>query len=307
MRRLACGSGAAGWVWGVVMEATCRQRYIAESRIRRRGLLRLTLAILAAGYGAAALGEELPLWEVGIGVIPSTFPAYRGSRDQKYYLLPFPYVAYRGDILKVDRDGIRASLFDSERVELNLSLGGAIPVDSAGSRAREGMPDLDGALEIGPALDVLIAEPSPQQRVELRLPVRTVLVTDFHRVDPEGWIFNPQVAWDYESGGTGWNAGMSLGLLFADRKYHAYYYEVDPQYATAGRPAYRAAGGYSGSTVMGTVSRRFKRIWVGGFLRYDNLAGAEFVDSPLVESRHSVTGGVAVAWVIASSTKSVTN
>ena len=272
-----------------------------------RGLLKLTLTLVAAAYGASALGEELPLWEVGIGIVPSTFPAYRGARDQKYYLLPFPYVAYRGDILKIDRDGIRARLFDSERVQLNLSLGGAIPVDSTGSGAREGMPDLDGALEIGPALDVLIAEPSPRQKVEIRLPVRAVLVTNFHQVDPEGWIFNPQVAWDYESGGTGWNAGLSLGPLFAARKYHAYYYDVAPQYATAGRPAYRAAGGYSGSMVMGTVSRRVDHIWVGGFLRYDNLAGATFVDSPLVESRYSVMGGVAVAWVFATSTKMVSN
>lgn len=272
-----------------------------------RSLLKLTLTIVAASFGTAALGDELPLWEVGIGIVPSTFPAYRGARDQKYYLLPFPYVAYRGDILKVDRDGIRATLFDSDRVQLNLSLGGAIPVDSTGSSAREGMPDLDGELEIGPTLDVLIATPSPRQKVEIRLPIRAVLVTDFHQVDPEGWIFNPQLVWDFESGGTGWNAGLSVGPLFASRKYHAYYYDVDTQYATAGRPAYQAAGGYSGSTVMATVSRRVDHIWVGGFLRYDNLAGATFVDSPLVESRYSVMGGIAIAWVFATSTKMVSN
>jgi MipA family protein len=267
----------------------------------------LTLTIVAASCGASAYGEELPLWEVGLGIVPSTFPAYRGASDQKYYVFPFPYVVYRGDILKVDDDGIRARLFDSERVQLNLSLGGAIPVDSTGSGAREGMPDLDGALEIGPSLEVLLAAPSPRQKVEIRLPVRAVLVTNFHQVDPEGWIFNPQVVWDYENGGTGWNASLGLGPLFATGKYHAYYYDVDPQYATGGRPAYQATGGYSGSMVLGTVSRRADHIWVGGFLRYDNLAGATFVDSPLVESRYSVMGGIAVAWIFATSTTMVSN
>ena len=272
-----------------------------------RRLLKLTLIVVAASYGGSAAGEELPLWELGVGALPSTFPAYRGSRDQKYYVLPFPYVAYRGDILKVDRDGIRASLFHSERVELNLSLGGAIPAESDAGGAREGMPDLEGALEIGRALEILVAAPSPRQKVEIRLPVRAVLVTNFRQVDPAGWVFNPQVAWDYDSEGSGWNASLSLGSLFADRKYHAYYYEVEPRYATPERPAYRATGGYSGAIVTGTVSRRVGRIWIGGFLRYDNLAGAAFVDSPLVETRHSVMGGVAVAWTFATSTEMVTN
>lgn len=272
-----------------------------------RGLLKLTLTVLAASYGGSAVGDELPLWEVGIGALPSTFPAYRGSQDQKYYLLPFPYVAYRGDILQIDRDGIRASLFRSDRVQLNLSLGGAIPAESDGGGAREGMPDLDGALEIGPALEILVATPSPRQKVEIRLPVRAVLVTNFRRVDPEGWVFNPQVAWDYEGEGSGWNAGLSLGPLFADRKYHAYYYDVESQYATPERPAFRASGGYSGAVVVGTVSRRVGHIWIGGFLRYDNLAGAAFVDSPLVETRHAATGGVAVAWIFAAATKMVAN
>ncbi|MEO7386554.1 MAG: MipA/OmpV family protein [Gammaproteobacteria bacterium] len=270
-------------------------------------LMKLTLTVVAATYAGTVVGDELPLWEVGIGALPSTFPAYRGSRDQKYYVLPFPYVAYRGDILKIDRDGIRASLFHSERVRLNLSLGGSIPADSDAGGARAGMPDLDGALEIGPALEILVAAPSPRQKVEIRLPVRAVLVTDFRQVDPEGWVFTPQVAWDYDSGASGWTAGLNLGPMFANRKYHAYYYDVEPQYSTPERPAYRAKGGYSGAIVSGTASLRVGHFWIGSFLRYDNLAGAAFIDSPLVETRHSVTGGVAVAWIFATSSTMVAN
>jgi len=62
----------------------------------------------------------------------------------------------------------------------------------------------------------------------------------------------------------GWNAGLSIGPLFGNRKYHAYFYEVAPEYATPSRPAYSASGGYSGSQVVASLCRRFERFWIGG-------------------------------------------
>jgi len=103
----------------------------------------------------------------------------------------------------------------------------------------------------------------------------------------------------------GWNAGLNIGPLFGNRKYHAYYYEVDPVYATANRPAYRASGGYSGTVLVGSMSRHFGRLWVGGFIRYDNLSGTAFHDSPLLETDHSLMGGIAIAWVLKKSEKTV--
>jgi hypothetical protein len=70
-------------------------------------MIRLFLATLLAIQGTVATPRELPLWEVGAGLFPSTFPAYRGSDDQQYYLLPFPYLVYRGNYLRVDREGLR--------------------------------------------------------------------------------------------------------------------------------------------------------------------------------------------------------
>jgi hypothetical protein len=67
-------------------------------------MIRLFLATLLAIQGTVATPRELPLWEVGAGLFPSTFPAYRGSDDQQYYLLPFPYLVYRGNYLRVDRE-----------------------------------------------------------------------------------------------------------------------------------------------------------------------------------------------------------
>ena len=44
----------------------------------------------------AAHGEELPLWELGIGAAGINFPDYRGSSVQRSYLLPVPVFIFRG-------------------------------------------------------------------------------------------------------------------------------------------------------------------------------------------------------------------
>jgi outer membrane scaffolding protein for murein synthesis (MipA/OmpV family) len=53
------------------------------------------------------------------------------------------------------------------------------------------------------------------------------------------------------------------------------------------------------------LSRRFPRYWVGGFMRYDTLAGAVFENSPLVKRSSTVSAGVAVTWVFSESSKLV--
>ena len=263
------------------------------------------LGVLFAGIGIAD-ARELPLWEAGVGVFPSTFPAYRGSDDQQYYLLPIPYLMYHGDILRIDREGVRARLFDTDRIEVNVSVNGAIPVNSDESDARKDMPDLDPVFEVGPSLNVVLDRPAPGQTLKLKLPLRSVIATNLDNTRQAGWTFNPHLNLDSSDMFGGWHAGLSVGPLFGNRRYHAYYYDVDPEYATPVRPAYEASGGYSGTVLLGSMSRHFDRIRVGAFIRYDYLSGAAFDDSPLVETDHSLMGGVAVSWILKKSTRTVT-
>ena len=80
------------------------------------------LPILAAGaiwLGSTvppALADQLPLWELGVGVAAIDFPDYRGADERTSYVLPFPYVVYRGDIFRIDRDGVRGRFFKSDAV-----------------------------------------------------------------------------------------------------------------------------------------------------------------------------------------------
>ena len=267
--------------------------------------MRFFLATLLAIQVTSAISRELPLWEVGVGLFPSTFPAYRGSEDQKYYLLPFPYLVYRGDYLRVDREGLRARLFDTDRLNLNISANASAPARSNDSNARVGMPDLDPTVEIGPSLNILLTELTDKHILKMRLPVRSVIATDLSGTQQAGWIFNPHLKLESDDVFGGWDAGLSLGPLFGSGTYHAYYYSVDPQYATATRPAYSASGGYSGTLALASLSRRFNRIWIGGFMRYDNLSGSVFGDSPLIETDHSLMAGIAIAWIFKQSSRTL--
>jgi outer membrane scaffolding protein for murein synthesis (MipA/OmpV family) len=263
------------------------------------------LLLAAVGSpGASAEERALSLWEAGFGLSALSFPAYRGSDQQSEYLFPLPFLAYRGELLKVDREGLRGRLFDNERVILDLSLSGAVPVRSRDVDAREGMPDLDPLFEIGPGLTANLLEGADDRwQLRLRLPVRYAIATDLRGVDPVGWRFDPHLNFNTDQGG--WNLGLNAGVLFADQRYHAYYYEVAPRYARPDRPAYQASGGYGGVVLLASASRRFDRFWVGGFLRYDDLDGAVFRDSPLVQTRSSWMGGVGVVWVFAQSKRQV--
>jgi outer membrane scaffolding protein for murein synthesis (MipA/OmpV family) len=246
--------------------------------------------------------ENERLWEGGIGLSTLSFPDYRGSKERQAYLIPFPYVVYRGDHLKIDRSGIRNVFFSSDRVRLDLSLNASLPVDSSENPLRVGMPDLDPTFEIGPRLSILLKEFENGGVLNFRLPVRAHITTEFKH---EGWLANPELDL-YLPGAVGrWNLGVKLGPLFADADFHNYYYSVDPQYATSTRPAFNADGGYSGMVLISSLSRRFDRFWVSGFVRYDQLSGTTFDDSPLVETDHSVMGGVAAAWIFARSKKRV--
>ena len=261
--------------------------------------------LLLLGASVLPVQAELrPEWEFGLGATGFTFPDYRGSDESRGYLLPFPYVIYRGDILRVDRQGVRGVFFESDRVGFDFSLSGTPPVDSSKNRAREGMPDLDPTFEIGPRLNVILARDEYRDRaLSFRLPVRAVIATDLSYADAQGVTLYPNLTYDARPRffDYRWRLGLQGGLLYATSRYHRYFYGVDEEFATPGRPAYTARGGYSGAALAGSLTRRFQKLWVGGFLRYESLKGVAFETSPLVRRDYALTAGIAFAWVFMES------
>lgn len=253
----------------------------------------------------AVSSEPLPQWELGAGVAVLEAPDYRGADEGQVYALPLPYVIYRGDVLQIDRQRIQGLLAESERMELVVSLNASTPVDSDDNKARAGMEDLDPTLEVGPSLNFFLGSKEKNPVITLRLPVRAVFAvdTDSSSVDNIGWIAQPNLNINWSNIGTGnnWNYGIVAGPLFATRKYHEYFYTVDPADATARRPDYSAPSGYSGFQLTGTMSRRFSNYWMGAFLRYDNLEGVAFDDSPLLKKHDNITLGFGIAYIFARS------
>ena len=143
----------------------------------------------------------------------------------------------------------------------------------------------------------------------MRLPLRAAVAADFPRLRSIGYAFSPTIGHDVRNvrlfGDPGWNVGGFASWLYGSQRYHDYFYRVLPEHATAERPAYDARSGAAGWNATATMSKRFRRFWVGGFLRYDSVANATFESSPLVRRTANVYGGVALAWIFAESAETV--
>lgn len=276
-----------------------------NKKIGHMGVLALVIAASLAQPLCHA--EQRPLWELGMGLAAITLPDYRGSEVTNTYVLPAPYFVYRGEFLKADRNGLRSVLFDSDRVDINLSLNATLPVNSKNNEARSGMASLKPTVEIGPTASINLWKSSDEKmKFDFRVPLRTSITVES---SPKqiGWLFSPNLNLDVRdpAGFSGWNLGMLVGALFHTRKNNAYFYSVDASEATATRPAYAAPGGYAGSQFTMALSKRFPRYWVGSFVRYDMLAGAVFEDSPLVRRSSNISAGLAISWVFNESGKLV--
>ncbi len=259
-------------------------------------------------WPAGANAEEKPLWELGLGVSALQLPAYRGAVESSHDVLPIPYVVYRGEYFKADKDGLRGVLFDSDLFELNLSVAASPPVNSGNIKVRKNMPDLHSSLELGPSIDIKLWQ-SSQHDAKLRifLPLRAAFTLESNP-NYIGWQFTPRVNLDLESplGLRGWTLGTIGGPIFGSREQHAYFYSVNPQYSNVDRPAYEAKAGYAGLQILSAMWKRFPSYWVGGFVRYDNVGGAVFENSPLVTQRSGFAGGIAISWILGQSSQRVT-
>jgi outer membrane scaffolding protein for murein synthesis (MipA/OmpV family) len=260
------------------------------------------IALVAAAN--TACGDPRPLWELGLGAGAVAIPDYPGSSVTHVYPIPVIYFIYRGEFFRSDRDGVRGLLLNREYVELSVSAGLSVPVNSNKDAARYGMPNLHPVVELGPALNVHLWKSADRHvRLDLRLPLRAGLTLESH---PQsiGWIFGPRLDLDIDGRGRArdWSAGVLVGPDYASERYHEYFYGVAPQYATPERPAYQAPGGYGGTWATAYLSHRGQKVWFGAYITQGWLANAAFATSPLVRRDGALSGGFGVAWMLGRST-----
>lgn len=294
--RLGCGRHAA----------RAYQRLMVAARKRgRESMLRIAVLLAAACAAVPLQAKEEPLWEFGLGVGAIAFEDYRGSDTVHAFPVPVPYFVYNGKFLKADRDGVRGTLFNQDWFEINLSFNLTTPVRNDAERS--GMPDLKSTVELGPSFDFhLFRSEDAKVKFDLRMPLRAAATVEG---SPQviGWTFTPRFALDIADpwGVAGWNLGLLAGPLFADRRYNQYFYSVDSQYATPSRPEFQASGGYAGTQTITALSKRYPKFWVGAYMRYDTLAGAVFLDSPLVQRKSYWSAGFGFAWMLRKSSRLV--
>lgn len=242
-----------------------------------------------------AWADHQPLWELRLGAGAAQIPYYRGSSQVHQYVLPVPAFTYRGERLRMGDGGIEGILFRSDRAKLDVSLAAGLPARSDDESPRAGMPRLNTTFELGPSLEFNAWRHSQDgSALWVILPLRAALSFDDFDVTGIGAVFTPYLEWVHLFGS--WRATISLGPLFGSQAYHSYFYDVEAQYATAIRPEYHAAGGYSGSRIGIGLRRRTDKSWFRFYLRYDSLAGAQFEESPLLQQESYLAAGIAMTW-----------
>lgn len=259
----------------------------------------LLLSVAAAQPAVAQTRPpQEPRWELGAGAALLARPDYRGSAQSSTIVLPVPYVVYRGERVQLSREGLMARLFDSDNLRLGLSLSASLPGHDSQDGLRRGMPELLPTFEAGPSLDWRLGEAGGHW--DLRLPLRAVAAADLGEFEGIGWLAYPQLHFSGSRRIGAWavETAAGIGPLWASRKYHRYFYAVEPQYATPQRPAYDPGGGYSGARATAYLGVRRGAWRLGLGITRDELGGSAMRDSPLVETGQATVVALGVFYAL---------
>ncbi len=263
--------------------------------------MKRTFLVLILSWVVFAAADEKPLWEVGAGIGSYTSPHYLGADQSSTYTIPVPYAVYRGEYIRSGRGGLRGRIYESEHLDLRVSLGASLPVNNEDNKTREGMPDLDLMLEAGPTLQYQLYR-NDVHELRIDLPVRAAFSFG-DGVAYRGVITSPRFY--YQMQPNRWKLTATYGPVFGSGKYHEYFYEVKNQYVTDERAEYKAKSGYTGLRSSFSVSRKFGSVFAGAFFNYYDIEGAENEDSPLVKQTDYFAAGFALSWIIVTSRQQV--
>jgi outer membrane protein len=247
--------------------------------------------------------RNLPLWEAGIGAAGFSTPAYPGADDQTNRGLVLPYLIYRGRVFRADQNGVGARLLNTDKVEFDIGFSGSLPAHSDDVDARRGMPDLGTLVEFGPRVKYKFADLGEGGRVRFELPLRAVIEAR-GGLRRQGWTMEPRLVWEKRAEAARWTVEAQLGAVFGDGRINRYFYEVQPQYASAERPAYHADSGLIlvRTGLFGTW-RVNPDVRLFSFVRLESYSGAANRDSPLMKKSTGASGGIGLAWTLGRSTE----
>lgn len=267
---------------------------------------------LSAAVLAAEPTQERPLWELGFGAGALYAPDYPSASERRLRSLALPYIIYRGEVFRMgDGQAARAIAFENDRLQLDLSVAAAFNSVSEENALRNGMPDLDYMVQVGPQLIVKLKDfqfaENGSGELKLALQARTVLSSDFRRIDHRGYVFEPMLQYrQYGLVNPDFDLTVSVKPLWASADLHAYLYGVEPRFARADRPAFRAEKGYFGTGVNLYGSYRLNEkanLFFG--LQTTVYQGAVNADSPLFQKNLTIGLGAGFIWKLWASERMV--
>ena len=258
----------------------------------------LWATVLATGAAAPAVAQTTAapaLWELGGALIGVSQQAYPGADQQVNRALALPYLIYRGDVLRADRDGAGIRAIKTEQFEIDIGLAGAFGAGSDKIEARRGMRDLGTLIELGPRLKWNLGAAPGGGRWRAELPLRAVFdISD--GAARRGVSFEPELVYERQAHGA-WRYSTSLSAIVADTKLARTFYEVGSADATAARSAYAAKSGLVAWRLAASATRSLGPDWrLFGFARIDSVAGAANESSPLVRQTTGASVGVGLAY-----------
>lgn len=248
----------------------------------------LVLACSSSAALAATIEDPATdaLWEMNIAAFGRSGPSYPASEHTQVDFIPLPLPVYRGTFLRVGDDTdspMRGRVFRTDQIKLDIDFDLIFGSDSDDIAARDGMPDLDLLLEVGPELELQFVERSwLAADVFLVLPIRGALSWDGLKPSFEGLVFAPELKFTRDFSKDRQQLKLRITPSFASDGYMDYYYEVTPTFATAQRPAFAAGGGYLGTEIA--LSLRWPvadRLDLWGGIRQGFYTGAKNEGSPL--------------------------
>jgi outer membrane scaffolding protein for murein synthesis (MipA/OmpV family) len=237
----------------------------------------------------------LPLWELGVFGVGVSQQAYPGSDQQVARGLALPYLIYRGEFLRADRETAGLRAVKTPRFELDIGVAGSFGSRSNDIEARQGMPDLGTLVEFGPRIKWNLLETNAGGRLRLELPLRGVFDLEADAAH-RGMAFEPKLVFQRRAP-SGWDYSAGLSAIFADQRLARTFYAVDPMFAAPGREAYEAASGLVTWRLSASFSRNVSQDWrIFGFGRIDSMNGSANKDSPLVRRTNGLSVGVGFAY-----------
>ena len=239
-------------------------------------------------------------WKLGVGVGNLTTNDYPGTDKTQSNTLPIPYLEIKTDWFNVDRDGLHTEFFKQTNFRFDLNFDINTPVDSESNELRQGMPNLDPVVQAGPNLIYILTNDSDNS-LQLQLPVHMAWSVDDTELSSIGWISHPRIYYKglFGLGVRKWHISSSFGPVYANGNYNQFYYTVGSDYASVTRNEYQASGGFSGYRLNMGMTKRFNGYWLGMYIRYQNITGAVFEDSPLVNARDYWLIAFGASWLFA--------